>query len=85
MEVRADIQGIRPVAQVDAAAPAVRIGDLREESTGRLAQIAIGQRVEASVESLLSDGSFLVKMADTAVRTNLPEGSKVGDQIGNGL
>ena len=81
MEVRADIQGVRPVAQVDAAAPVARVGDLREETTGRLAQIAIGQRVEAVVESLLSDGSFLVKVNDTAVRTNLPAGSKVGDQM----
>lgn len=81
MEVRADIQGVRSVAQVDAALPTARIGDARQETVGRLARIAIGQRVEASVESLLSDGSFLVKVADTAVRTNLPPGSKVGDQL----
>ena len=81
MEVRADIQGVRPVALVDAALPTARVGDLREETTGRLAQIVVGQRVEASVESLLTDGSFLVKVADTAVRTNLPPGSKVGDQL----
>lgn len=81
MEVRADIQGVRSVAQVEAAQPVIRVGDLREETTDRLAQIAIGQRVQASVESLLSDGSFLVKVADTAVRTNLPAGSKVGDQM----
>lgn len=81
MEVRADIQGVRSVAQVDATLPTARIGDLREETTGRLAQIAIGQRIDARVESLLSDGSFLVKIADTAVRTNLPTGSKIGDQL----
>ena len=81
MEVRADIQGVRPVALVDAALPTARVGDLREETTGRLAQIVVGQRVEASVTSLLSDGSFLVNVADTAVRTNLPPGSKVGDQL----
>lgn len=81
MEVRADIQGVRSVTQVDAAQPSARIGDQREESSSRLAQIAIGQRVQATVASLLSDGTFLVKLADTAVRTNLPAGSKVGDQL----
>ena len=81
MEVRADIQGIRSVAQVEATQTAARLGDVRQEIAGRLAQIAIGQRVEANVEAKLSDGSFLVKLADTAVRTNLPPGSKVGDQL----
>lgn len=81
MDIRADIQGVRSIAQIDAALPVARIADVREEASARLAQIAIGQQVQATVESLLADGSFLVKLSDTAIRTNLPTGSKVGDAL----
>jgi hypothetical protein len=37
--------------------------------------------VQGTVQTLLDDGSFIVKLADTAVRTNLPQGSKVGDKL----
>ena len=81
MEIRADIQGVRSIAQIEAALPITKIGDVREEATSRLAQIAIGQQVQGTVEALLADGSFLVKLPDAAIRTNLPAGSKVGNEL----
>ncbi|GAA4015261.1 flagellar hook-length control protein FliK [Actimicrobium antarcticum] len=76
-----DIQGQRPIAQIDRLLPTAPIGDAREEANARLTQLTIGQRLQGTVASLLDDGSFIVKLADTAVRTNLPSGSKVGDQL----
>ena len=81
MDIRADIQGVRSIAQIDAAQPITKIGDVREETSSRLAQIAIGQQMQGTVEALLADGSFLVKLPDAAIRTNLPTGSKVGDAL----
>ena len=81
MDIRADIEGVRSIARTEAALPIAKIGDVREEATNRLAQIAIGQLVHGTVEALLADGSFLVKLPDAAIRTNLPNGSKVGDEL----
>ena len=81
MDIRADIQGVRSIAQIDATLPVAKIGDVREEASSRLAQIAIGQQVQGMVEALLADGSFLVKLPDAAIRTNLPSGSKIGDAL----
>ncbi len=81
MEIRADSQGVRSIAQLEAALPITKIGDVREEATSRLAQIVIGQQVQGTVEALLADGSFVVKLPDAAIRTNLPAGSKIGDEL----
>ncbi|EGF30310.1 hypothetical protein IMCC9480_1724 [Oxalobacteraceae bacterium IMCC9480] len=76
-----DIQGTRSLVPLESLYPTARIGDAREDANARLSQLALGQKVQGTVESLLDDGSFIVKLADTAVRANLPQGSKVGDQL----
>lgn len=76
-----DIQGTRSLVPLESLYPTATIGDVREEANARLSQLAVGQKVQGTVDALLDDGSFIVKLADTAVRTNLPEGSKVGDQL----
>ncbi|MEC5217572.1 hypothetical protein RCH09_002530 [Actimicrobium sp. GrIS 1.19] len=81
MVVRADILEVRPAAASSALQPAARVADIRAEATARLTQIAIGQQVQATVASLFTDGSVLLKVADSTVRTNLPAGAKVGDQL----
>jgi hypothetical protein len=81
MVVRADILEVRPAAASSALQPAARVADIRAEATARLTQIAIGQQVQATVASLFTDGSVLLKVADSSVRTNLPAGAKVGDQL----
>jgi len=76
-----DIVGTRSLVPLEKLYPTAPIGDVREEASDRLAQLAVGQKMQGTVLTLLDDGSFIVKLADTAVRTNLPQGSKVGDQL----
>ncbi|MFT5589911.1 MAG: flagellar hook-length control protein FliK [Bradyrhizobium sp.] len=76
-----DILGSRSLVPLESLYPTAAIGDVREEDSDRLSQLAVGQKFKGTVQTLLDDGSFIIKLADTAVRTNLPQGSKVGDQL----
>jgi hypothetical protein len=79
---RADLNnGTRPLASIEAPAPAAASGDAREEIYHRLSRIALGKQLQADVISLLDDGTFLVKVADTPARMALPTGTRVGDKI----
>lgn len=78
---RADALGTRPVAYVEASAPARGSTDARQEVFNRLNQIALGQQVPAKVIERLTDGTFLVRLANTSARMSLPVGTKVGDQL----
>lgn len=78
---RADIVGTRPVASVEATRPAVATGDTHQELSQRLNRIALGSFLEGQILSRLQDGSFVVKVADTALRMNLPSGSQVGETL----
>ena len=76
-----DIVGTRSLVPLASLYPLGAIGDVREEASARLALLAVGQKIQGTVQTLLDDGSFIVKLADTAVHTNLPQGTKVGDQL----
>ena len=76
-----DIGGVRPVATLDAPKAIKQLGDAREALYNRLDQIAVGKTTVAVVLSRLDDGTFLLKIADTAVRVSLPMDAQVGDQI----
>ncbi|MGE5652423.1 MAG: flagellar hook-length control protein FliK [Bacillota bacterium] len=78
---RADIVGTRPVASVEATRPAVPVGDTHQELSQRLNRIALGSFLEGEVLSRLHDGTFVVKVADAAVRMNLPAGTQVGETL----
>jgi hypothetical protein len=78
---RADMTGTRPLGLIDAPTPTSGIADARQESFNRFAQIAIGKQFQVDILSRLNDGSFLVKIADTVARMNLPNGTAVGDSI----
>lgn len=78
---RADISGTRPVASLEAAKPTILTGDARQEVFQRLNRIALGTFLEAKIMSQLRDGSFVVKVADAAVRMNLPNGAQVGEKL----
>jgi hypothetical protein len=81
MVSRADLTGARPVAPIEPARPAAPIGDARQEAFDRFAQLSIGKQFRAEIMSRLNDGSFVLKLADTAVRMNLPAGAQVGDTL----
>lgn len=78
---RADLNTNRPPASLEAATTLVSSTDARQEVFRRLNQIAIGRELQATVDSLFDDGTFLVKVADTAARMALPVGTKVGDTL----
>lgn len=78
---RADLSSIRPVLAIDAATAVVTIADAKHEAVSRLAQIALGQQVQAKVLSALEDGTFLVRVADATARMNLPADAKVGQSL----
>lgn len=78
---RADIAGTRPVASTEATKPIIPTGDTHQELAQRLDRFALGTAFQAEILSRLNDGSFMVKVADTPVRMNLPEGAQVGEKV----
>ena len=78
---RADLNLPRPPATLEATTPVASATDPRQEVFRRLHQIAIGRELQVTVDSLLDDGTALVKLADTTARMSLPAGTKVGDTL----
>ncbi len=78
---RADLNTTRPPASLEAPTPVVSATDSRQEIFRRLTQIAIGKELHATVDAMLDDGTYLVKVADTTARMALPVGTRVGDQL----
>lgn len=78
---RADIVGTRPVASPGATRPTILTGDASQELYQRLERIAVGTFFRGEVLSHLQDGSFVVKVANSAVRMNLPSGTQVGEAL----
>ncbi len=78
---RAEVTGTRPVTLIQAISPISPLGDTRDELLHRLTQISLGQELVANVQARLSDGSFLVKLADTVAKMNLPASTEVGAKL----
>ncbi|WP_034293282.1 flagellar hook-length control protein FliK [Herbaspirillum sp. RV1423] len=79
---RADIATtVQPVAAVEAPTTIVSVADAKQEAFSRLAQIAIGQQLQAKVLSTYNDGSYLVRIANTAARMVLPTATRTGDTL----
>lgn len=75
------IGGIAAAAPVSAAVPVAALGDPGQESLRRLTALETGKAFQAQVLSRLSNGEFVVGIADTAARMSLPEGTRVGEQL----
>ncbi|MQA18903.1 flagellar hook-length control protein FliK, partial [Rugamonas sp. FT103W] len=69
---------VGPAVGTGAVAP---VGDGRQAAFQRALQSLVGQSVTAEVMSKFNDGSFLVKVADNAVRMMLPPGVQVGAEV----
>lgn len=78
---RADLTTARPPSPVDAPTRAASSTDARLQAYQRLNQIALGREMQATVDSLLDDGNFLVRIGDGQARMALPLGTRVGDQL----
>lgn len=75
MQTRLDLPGLRPVSPTG---PAAGVADPRQVAFQRALQPLVGQSVNANVLAKLSDGSYLVRVADTNARMMMPAGTEVG-------
>lgn len=78
---RADLNPTRPPASLEATTPVVSSTDPKLEVFRRLNQIAVGRELQATVDSMLDDGTYLVRVADATARMALPVGTRVGDTL----
>jgi hypothetical protein len=75
---RLDVRGVSATSAASAA-PAVAVP--RQEAFQRALSQMVGQTLPAQVLSKFSDGSFLVRVADTNARMLLPTGVNPGDDL----
>lgn len=78
---RADLNTARPPSSVEASTRPVSSTDARLEVFRRLNQINVGRELQATVDNMLDDGTYLVRIADANARMALPVGTRVGDQL----
>ncbi|MGV7209056.1 flagellar hook-length control protein FliK [Oxalobacteraceae bacterium A2-2] len=69
------------VAPATPAGQAIPAADGRQAALQRALSSLVGLSVPAQVMSKLQDGSYLVKVADNAVRMQLPAGTEVGAEL----
>lgn len=73
--------GIRPPTLTAAAGSVATLGEVRQDIYQRALQRLVGQPLQGQVLSRYTDGSFLVKVADTAARVILPPNTQIGDSL----
>ncbi|MCM1129984.1 MAG: flagellar hook-length control protein FliK [Oxalobacter formigenes] len=76
-----DLAGTRAVSQTAAVSQVSPVGDLRQDVYARLMTLAIGRPVAAEVVSQTDNGAAMVRVADTVVQMDLPQGAKTGEKI----
>jgi hypothetical protein len=72
---------VRGVSATSAASAAPAVAAPRQEAFQRALSQMVGQTLPAQVLSKFSDGSFLVRVADTNARMLLPNGINAGDEL----
>lgn len=78
MQPRALVSAVLPASPVR---PAEHLGDPRQQAFQRALAPQLGKALHGEVLAKLSDGSFVVKVANIPTRMQLPEGSKVGADV----
>ncbi|MES2130093.1 MAG: flagellar hook-length control protein FliK, partial [Pseudomonadota bacterium] len=74
---RADIITVNPVGHAETVTRTAALGDARQEAFQR----SLAGLLKGEVLSRLTDGTFLVKVAGTSARLNLPPGADVGHEV----
>jgi len=69
---------LTPVARTGAVLP---VADPRQQAFQRALATQLGQSMQAEVLSKLSDGSYVVRVADMAARMPLPANVQIGNQV----
>ncbi len=72
---------VRGVTATTAASAAPAVAAPRQEAFQRALSQMVGQTLPAQVLSKFTDGSFLVRVADTNARMLLPPGVNAGDEL----
>lgn len=72
---------VSAVVRVNPGQPLAPVADPRQQAFQRALAGQLGQSMQAEVLSKLSDGSFVVRVADMAARMPLPDGVQVGSQV----
>lgn len=72
---------VKGVDRISAAIPALPAGDARQEAFERALQTQVGKSMPVAVLARLSDGSFLVRVADQNARMALPAGTQPGTEL----
>lgn len=77
---RADLS-ITPVGRTEPTARLDGVADPRQEAFQRSMSSLVGRQVQGEVLARLHDGSYLVKLAGTAARMQLPAGAEPGAKL----
>lgn len=81
MLTRLDAVPVTPLAPAEGAGAIQAVGDGRQAVFQRTLQALVGQSLQAEVLSKYNDGSFLVRVAGSAARMQLPPGVRVGAEL----
>lgn len=76
-----DTGNVRGVTPVETRLPAPPVNAARQEAFQRSLSNMVGQTLSGQVLSKFSDGSYLVRVADTAARMLLPANFQAGAQL----
>jgi len=76
-----DAIGMTPLTPVKATRPADTAADPRQADFQRSLQGLVGKSMQGQVLARLTDGSFLVRVAGTPARMQLPAGAQLGTEI----
>ena len=76
-----DAIGMTPLTPVKATRPADTVADPRQAEFQRSLQGLIGKSMQGQVLARMGDGSYLVRVAGTPARMQLPAGAQLGTEI----
>ena len=71
-------ESVGPVSRI---LPATGAGDPRQEAFTRALAPLLGKAIHGAIQARLTDGSFVVRFADTQARMQLPAGAQVGADV----
>ena len=69
------------VAPVAPARPAEQAADPRQQAFAREMAPLLGKAIHGAIQARLTDGTFVVRFADTQARMQLPPGAQVGADV----
>lgn len=72
---------VSSISPVSPARPAEQAVDPRQQAFQRAMAPLLGKAIHGEVQARLTDGTFVVKVADTQARMQLPSGAQVGADV----